>query len=306
MYFLFFWAKTNSMTYTETAFTFTGSNRNQLVGIIHNPKKMAGDIGLLIVVGGPQYRIGAHRQYVHMARHAAGLGIPVMRFDYQGVGDSDGDYPGFEHVGPDIHHAIDEFLRQTPAIRSLAIWGLCEGASAILLGGANHKSVSHIILANPWVRSESGLAKAYVKHYYFDRLKSPEFWRKIFSGNLKIKSALSGLKDNIKKAFGKKTSEDAPAITPEENGRSFVERMLSGMQDFQGKILLQLSGNDLVAREFDDLTSGDKAWRRTIRQKISDRADIAESDHTFSTEEWRRKVAVSTADWLLSEKISGQ
>lgn len=288
------------MNYKETAFTFKDNEQNHRVGIIHNPDQYAGNVGLLIVVGGPQYRIGAHRQYVHLARHCAGLGIPAMRFDYQGTGDSDGVTPGFEHVSADIHNAIDEFLEHVPEVRTVALWGLCEGASALLLGGAEHKATSHIILANPWVRSTSGLARAYVRHYYLDRLKSPDFWRKMFSGRFNIKPALSGFMSNIRKAFTPH-SDSGPSLSEEDNS-PFPDRMLSGLKDFQGKSLLILSEQDLVAREFNDLITADKEWRDTIRDKISRRLDIAETDHTFSTEKWRMAVAEGTANWLLSEQ----
>ena len=282
------------MTFKETAFTFTNQAQNALIGIIHQPDNCQSRVGLMIVVGGPQYRIGAHRQYIHLARHAAKEGIPAMRFDYQGIGDSDGTYPGFELVGPDIGKAIDAFLARCPEIDTVALWGLCEGASAILLGGIKHKAVSHIILANPWVRTDSGLAKAYVKHYYLDRLKSPEFWRKIVSGHLNVRSALTGFAANIRRAFGPKK---AGAIV---DTRPFPDRMLSGLQEFKGKSLLLMSGQDLVAREFDDLISSDRPWKDAVRDKISTRIDLAESDHTFSCEDWRQAAAKSTADWLLS------
>ena len=129
------------MTFNESTFTFTGDPNNRMLGFIHRPENFATNVGLLIIVGGPQYHIGAHRQYVHMARHCATQGIAVMRFDYQGVGDSEGLYPGFEYITPDIHCAVYEFLKRTPEIQSVAIWGLCEGASAILLGGAEHKDL---------------------------------------------------------------------------------------------------------------------------------------------------------------------
>jgi len=285
------------MTSRETAFTFGPPDGKQQVGIVHHPGEGAANIGLLIVVGGPQYRIGAHRQYIHLARYCADRGIPAMRFDYQGIGDSDGSYPGFEHVKTDIHGAIEAFLRQEPAIQSIALWGLCEGASALLLGGADHPAVSRIILVNPWVRSESGLARAYVKHYYLDRLKNPDFWRKIFSGRLDITSAVKGFLSNIRRAFGGQAARTTPR---EEDNRPFPDRMLSGLKDFSGRALLIMSQNDLVAREFDDLVARDKDWKNTLRDKGAERIDIAGSDHTFSTESWRMAAAVATSTWLLS------
>jgi len=285
------------MTSRETTFAFGPPDGKQQVGIIHHPEEGAVNVGLLIVVGGPQYRIGAHRQYVHLARYCADQGIPVMRFDYQGVGDSGGSYPGFENVAGDIHGAIEEFLRQVPGIQSVALWGLCEGASALLLGGADHPAVSRVILANPWVRSESGLAKAYVKHYYLDRLKNPDFWRKIVSGRLDIITAVKGFLSNIRRAFGGKA---ASRTLREEDNRPFPDRMLSGLKAFPGRTLLIMSQNDLVAREFDDLVSADRDWKNTLRDRGTDRIDIAGSDHTFSTESWRMAAAVATSTWLLS------
>ncbi len=73
------------MNNTENAFSFTNDGQNELIGIIHTPDHTAHRVGLLIIVGGPQYRIGPHRQYVHMARYCAAHGIAAMRFDYQGI-----------------------------------------------------------------------------------------------------------------------------------------------------------------------------------------------------------------------------
>jgi len=52
--------------------------------------------GVLIVVGGPQYRVGSHRQFLLLSRRLAAEGHPVMRFDYRGMGDASGAMRGFE------------------------------------------------------------------------------------------------------------------------------------------------------------------------------------------------------------------
>jgi len=67
-----------------------GCGGDRLVGILHAPAERARDIGVLVVVGGPQYRVGSHRQFVRMARDFAAAGYPVLRFDHRGIGDSDG------------------------------------------------------------------------------------------------------------------------------------------------------------------------------------------------------------------------
>ena len=46
----------------------------ELVGILH---PAPGATGVVIVVGGPQYRVGSHRQFLLLARRLAASGIPV-------------------------------------------------------------------------------------------------------------------------------------------------------------------------------------------------------------------------------------
>jgi len=58
----------------ERAFTFSCQG-SELVGIAHLPAVEA-DRGVLIVVGGPQYRAGSHRQFLLLARELAREGVP--------------------------------------------------------------------------------------------------------------------------------------------------------------------------------------------------------------------------------------
>src|SRR5262249_52771049 len=115
------------MSGRETAFAFT-CRGDSLVAIYHQatgaPRR-----GVVIVVGGPQYRVGSHRQFVLLARALAESGIPVLRFDYRGMGDSEGEFTGFEAIDLDIAAAIDAFVARCPSLREIVLWGLCDAAS---------------------------------------------------------------------------------------------------------------------------------------------------------------------------------
>jgi alpha-beta hydrolase superfamily lysophospholipase len=71
-----------------------------------------GTTGLLIVSGGNEIRVGAHRGMALLAGRLAGAGHPVFRFDRRGIGDSTGENHGFESSADDIAAAAAAFRRE--------------------------------------------------------------------------------------------------------------------------------------------------------------------------------------------------
>ncbi len=127
----------------------------RLYGVLDLPAR-AHKRGVLVVVGGPQYRAGSHRQFTLLARTLADQGIAAMRFDYRGMGDSEGEPRSFESIDADLRAAIDTFFREAPGLEEVVLWGLCDAASAALLYAATDARVAGLVLLNPWVRTESG------------------------------------------------------------------------------------------------------------------------------------------------------
>ena len=164
---------------------------SSLLGILAEGVECS-EIGVVIVVGGAQYRIGSHRQFVSLARGLATAGYPCLRFDHRGIGDSEGQSRSFEAINDDITAAIDALQATRPNIRRVVLWGLCDAASAILIywGVTRDARVVGLALANPWVRSAQTQADALVKHYYRQRLVNSDFWRKLASGRLSVLGAL--------------------------------------------------------------------------------------------------------------------
>ncbi|WP_343870442.1 hydrolase 1, exosortase A system-associated, partial [Caenispirillum bisanense] len=177
----------------EEAFTFDAAGE-PLVGILHDPG-LAAERAVVVVVGGPQYRTGAHRQYVLLARELAEAGTPVLRFDYRGMGDSGGSFRGFEDCGADIAAAIDALVARLPMVREVVLWGLCDGATAIAFYQAQNRDprVVGAVLLNPWARSDRTLAETQVRHWYGKRLTSGAFWKKLMTGGVDVRAAAGGL-----------------------------------------------------------------------------------------------------------------
>jgi exosortase A-associated hydrolase 1 len=274
----------------ERALTFACGDAT-LVGIVHVPP-VAVRRGVLIVVGGPQYRAGSHRQFLLLARSLADCGVPVLRFDHRGIGDSDGPYCGFEALDDDIAAAIDAFLAACPQLEEVVLWGLCDAASAILFYAHRDPRVAGLVLANPWVRTPESEARVYLRHYYLRRLAQGDFWSGILAGRVNPFASAGSLLRLLGRRLGKEPKGGAPAALP--------DRMAEGLARFQGPALLIMSGQDLTAREFEDAAREGALWRRLLAEERITREDLAPADHTFSRRAWRDTVGRWTLDWLHS------
>jgi uncharacterized protein len=275
--------------YTERALAFD-CNGQTLIGVVAAPARPA-ERGVLIVVGGPQYRCGSHRQFVLLARHLASHGMASMRFDYTGMGDSTGALRNFEHIEHDIRAAIDQFLAAAPGLTKLYLWGLCDAATASIFYAPGDTRVTGMVLLNPWARTERGEAKAFLKHYYLRRMLDRSFWNKAVSRRLDVKASMAGLCNVFRQSREKGQSAAATQA-------ALPQRMASALERFRGRILLVLSGNDLTAKEFLDATREEPRWRALGATLQIKRVDLAEANHTFSTRAWRDQVAELTSAWV--------
>ena len=278
------------MNVTHEALVFDCEG-DSLVGILERPANPCAT-GVVILVGGPQYRVGSHRQFVLLARALAAESFAVLRFDYRGMGDSEGETRNFESVPTDIAAALDVFVRAVPALTQIVLWGLCDGASTALLycHETGDRRVTGLCLLNPWVRSNSSLARARIKHYYLHRLMEKAFWIKLLHGRVAM-TALFGLLRNIRVTVIGGRSAATHTL-------GFQQRMADGLNTFRGPVLLLLSGKDLVAREFQDYAATHVEWAGILDRSNVQSSHFPQADHTFSSEQARARVEHATLAWL--------
>jgi uncharacterized protein len=280
---------------SEQALMF-GCEGESLVGVLNGPGHPAAR-GVLIVVGGPQYRVGSHRQFALLARHLAKHGVPAFRFDHRGIGDSSGKLLSFERLDADIRCAIDRFFASVPGLNDVVIWGLCDAASAALFYAHQDARVSGLVLLNPWVRTQQGLARAHVRHYYLQRLFQASFWQKVAVGEFKFREAAAALSKIVSDAMGLGPSSGTVSESP--NGESpLPDRMEEGLRKFQGRVLFILSGNDLTAQEFKEVVARSDGWRTLLADDRVSRRDLPEANHTFARRDWRDRVEHWTESWV--------
>jgi exosortase A-associated hydrolase 1 len=261
------------------------------IGVLTEPASatLSAAAGVVVIVGGPQYRVGSHRQFVALSRALAAAGIPAFRFDYRGMGDSAGDCRSFEGVDADIDAAVSALQRETGLTR-VVLWGLCDGASAALMHASADPRVVGIVVLNPWARSAQIAAATRVQHYYVRRLLSREFWHKALRGGVGIKRSIGELAAAMRGAL----RGDAQA-----SSASFLDRMNDGLARFRGSVLCILSGNDLTAREFEAWSRQTPQRRALLMRPLVEIFHADTADHTFSETRTSHAVTQKTIEWIM-------
>jgi exosortase A-associated hydrolase 1 len=193
-----------------------------------------GDTGLLIVSGGNEVRMGAHRGMALLAGRLASIGVPVFRFDRRGVGDSTGRNRGYASNDADIAAAAVTFRAHAPSVRKLVGFGNCDAATALALFGGGI-GFDRLILSNPWVvePSDDLPPAAAIRARYAERLRDPRQWWRLVSGGVDIRRVAKGLSKIVAK--------------PQETTGSLADRFFAALPPDTAIILAE---HDATAQAF--------------------------------------------------------
>lgn len=133
----------------ETPFFFAnGSCR--LFGMLHEAENDSPVNGYVFCYPFAEERLWAHRVYVDFARELSRRGDPVLRFDYTGNGDSEGNFEDadVETWLSDIDCAIRMLKKMVPGLDEVGLIGLRFGATLAALA-AERNEAARLILWDP-------------------------------------------------------------------------------------------------------------------------------------------------------------
>ncbi|MEI9852521.1 MAG: hydrolase 1, exosortase A system-associated [Sphingomonas sp.] len=243
-----------------------------------------GATGLLIVSGGNEIRMGAHRGMATLAARLAEAGVPVFRYDRRGVGDSTGANPGFEASAQDIAAAAATFAAEVPGMRRILAFGNCDAATALALFHSA-ASIDALVLANPWVieAADDLPPAAAIRARYAERLRDPKEWLRLMRGGVNLLKLVKGLLKAFRKA------PQAPA--------SLAARLAEALGSADVPVTLLVARGDNTAIAFLD------AWKSSAFDAARSRVTLVERDtasHSFA--------GVEDKDWLFErvrEAVSG-
>lgn len=212
----------------EEVFEFR-SGEHQLTGILNVPAgaSSGADVAVLFANAGARGRLGSTFQYPYYARQLAELGIPSLRFDPHGIGDSEGlletremlAFYGVLQQGlfvEDLLVAIEEFRRRVRP-RRLVLCGVCGGAITSLIAAGKADVVDGVILLSVPVLLDSaaedeaevipaGYAREYLIAAYGKKIFSLDAWSRLLSGKSELDTiarySAAILKGGIERARG--------------------------------------------------------------------------------------------------------
>lgn len=241
-------------------------------------------VGVLLPTGGSQTRIGSHRMYERLSRSLSQNGFSCLRYDRRGVGDSDGEDPGYRDSGADVEAAAAAFRAAAPAAKRLYGFGLCDGATAIALFGAR-AGLDGVILVNPWlVEAEAGAPPpAAVRAHYLDRLKSIEGWRKLVSGSVDYRKLLKGVSK----------------IATGSRDQSLAGEVAAALKQSRAPVELITAEKDATA-----IAAEDAMKAAAFKGLPIGRQSVASDSHTFARPGDEEKLLAATLTAL--RRLSGQ
>jgi uncharacterized protein len=240
----------------------------RLYGMLHLPQGRGPFPSLSFFHGFTGQRIEPHRLFVKTARKLADEGFVVLRFDFRGSGESQGDFRDMTISGEikDSLASLD-FLKSQPHVdpRRIGILGLSMGGFV-----ASH------------VASQSRLVKTLV--LWAAGARPPRFFHND-----------AHLADKNHKRWLKKGEWDFGGMVL---GTAFLkdlkkaENLLPKLARFKGKALVIHGELDATVP-----VSEAEAYRKTLGQRAAVYI-LKGADHTFNRKEWEEEVIDTTAKWL--------
>jgi dienelactone hydrolase len=125
-----------------------------LIGTLCLPDRVApGGLGQLLFNAGVVHRIGPHRINVRLARDLARAGIPSLRFDFAGLGDSprrSGPFDFHAEALADLRVAMDVLAHESGATR-FALFGFCSGGPHSYAAAQADERIAGVILYDTYI-----------------------------------------------------------------------------------------------------------------------------------------------------------
>ena len=297
----------------------------KLFGMYHQPdESRKKDIGIILLSPGVKTRVAPHRLYNKIASQLVAMGYPVFRFDFYGLGDSEGeieeefvaDLYGSVAVGRYVNDTSDaiNWMEKEYNVSRVILGGLCGGAITGLLAGQDDERVVGLFgfgipvsLYGTDIDKSKYISQGQLKSLrsgYLKKIADPQSWVRL----LTMKSDLKVIVKVILQPFRKKKIISAVDVQDREgkNESSTVDTDFNPlfapaffkMATKPKNIMIIYSGADRLAWEFEE------KFQDPYQQKMKNYSEgyriytIENANHILSDKKWHEEMMTELFKWL--------
>lgn len=262
-----------------------------LIGVLAEPSQghPPARLGVIFLNSGILHHVGACRLHVRLGRRLAEAGIPSLRFDFSGIGDSEPrrDALAVEQSAVlEVQEAMDH-LQRTRGVEEFALVGLCSGADMGFRVSQRDPRVVALAQLDAYAYRTPG----YWVHHYAPRLFSARRWRSL------LRRKLLGRAPERPNG-GQPPGEDY--VRPEYRRRfppkAEVEAGLRALLDRGVELIFLFSGGQ--ADHYNHRGQHAAAFRSLGFRGRVPVEYYPGADHLFSALEHQRRVDAVLGDWI--------
>ena len=299
----------------ECPVTFKNRDGLQLFGIVHEPAPdRRTDLAVVLLSPGVKSRVAPHRLYNKMAAVFVERGYWVLRFDFYGLGDSEG-VVGEQYLA-DLYASIQvgryvgdtsaaiEWMRDAYGVRRFILGGLCGGAITGVLAAPSRDDVVGILaLGLPVILDGPNVDKyrymtagqlGQMRKAYLRKLAAWRAWFRL----LTLRSDFRLLAKAIGSGGGRTSkANDSSEQTADNTNTLFPPAFLSLLSKAR-PVLLLFSEMDRLWWEFEEkfLTRYQATVER--HKDLIEIGVIAGANHVLTFESWQADMLARSCSWL--------
>jgi acetyl esterase/lipase len=275
---------------------------------------------VVLLSPGVKMRVGPGRLYVPLTEMLCAEGYTVLRFDFFGLGDSQGEL--WEDLLPDVYNHIEvgryvddtlaalRWLRETHGAKRFVVGGLCGGAITALLAAQRDSSAVGLLSLGMTVTLASSAATpgSYLtseqlenrRKIYVKKLLSPVAWWRL----LTLRSDYSVIWHSMMRMLVKKKPAKAVAETraPAEqrgNANPLFPPAYFAFLRRGGRAFMLFSGKDRLRSEYEEkfvepFAASLASFTGQIEQHV-----VPNANHVLALPEWQREMVAVSRQWML-------
>jgi pimeloyl-ACP methyl ester carboxylesterase len=304
---------------TVECISFQNGRGHRLHGILHQPDaSSARGVCVLLLSPGIKGRVGPHRLYLKIAARLVPLGFHVLRFDFYGLGDSEGELTERKLV--EVYNAIQagryvddtivamDWMKATYGVQRFVGSGLCGGSLTALLAAERDRRIECILgLGLPttldggrenWGRHLTQGQLAEVRLGYLRKLGSVGAWTRFLRGKSEYSVIWKTIRGGLRPRHHPPPAVAAIAPDSSDNTNPLFAPAFRAVAESRRPLVLVFGGNDRLQFEFSEkFEARNSEWIRARRPPYVVRL-IPDANHVLSDGPWVKAMLDFAEPWL--------